>query len=137
MLGLLAVGLMGGACGDDRDRGGAERPRTAAEPAPTPGGTPRARGERARRGRQLVAQSGCLACHRFGDAGNDAPGPELSSVGERLPASVIARTLVNPTAPMPSFAALPARDRRAIVAYLVTLRGPDRAQGIRGENRRE
>ena len=60
-------------------------------------------------GKQVVAQSGCLACHKIGDNGNDGPGPELTNIGARLPEQAIARTLVNPTAPMPSFKALHGR----------------------------
>jgi menaquinol-cytochrome c reductase cytochrome b/c subunit len=55
------------------------------------------------RGRQVLAQSGCQACHKVGEDGNDGPGPPLTNVGSRLPAQAIARTLVNPTSPMPSF----------------------------------
>jgi len=54
-------------------------------------------------GKLVTAQSGCLACHKIGENGNDGPGPELTGVGETLPPSAIAQTLVNPTAPMPSF----------------------------------
>jgi menaquinol-cytochrome c reductase cytochrome b/c subunit len=57
-------------------------------------------------GKLVTAQSGCLACHKIGENGNGGPGPNLSKVGERLPREAIARTLVNPTAPMPSFAGL-------------------------------
>jgi quinol---cytochrome c reductase cytochrome c subunit, bacillus type len=57
-------------------------------------------------GKLVTAQSGCLACHKIGENGNGGPGPNLSKIGERLPREAIARTLVNPTAPMPSFAGL-------------------------------
>ena len=124
---LAAAALTLSACGADDERGPvAPAPKTSE--APTANRTPPARDERTRRGRHLVAQAGCLACHQLGRAGNDGPGPELSSIGARLPASAIARSLVAPTAPMPSFADLPRADRAAIVAYLVTLRGPDRGE---------
>lgn len=58
------------------------------------------------KGGQVVAQSGCLACHKIGENGNDGPGPELTDIGARLPSQAIERTLVNPTAPMPSFQSL-------------------------------
>ncbi len=58
------------------------------------------------KGGQVVAQSGCLACHKIGENGNDGPGPELTDIGGRLPLPAIERTLVNPTAPMPSFESL-------------------------------
>jgi menaquinol-cytochrome c reductase cytochrome b/c subunit len=78
------------------------------------------------KGKQVVAQSGCLACHKIGENGNDGPGPHLTDVADRLPSQAIARTLVNPTAPMPSFASLEksAPDKfKALVTYLSQLRG--------------
>jgi menaquinol-cytochrome c reductase cytochrome b/c subunit len=69
-------------------------------------------------GKQVVAQSGCLACHKIGDNGNAGPGPNLTHIGSRIPRQGIARTLVNPTAPMPSFKNLPAKKFAAIVNFL-------------------
>jgi ubiquinol-cytochrome c reductase cytochrome b subunit/menaquinol-cytochrome c reductase cytochrome b/c subunit len=57
-------------------------------------------------GKAVAASSGCLGCHRIGENGNSGPGPPLTNVGERLPRQAIARTLVNPTAPMPSYSRL-------------------------------
>jgi ubiquinol-cytochrome c reductase cytochrome b subunit/menaquinol-cytochrome c reductase cytochrome b/c subunit len=57
-------------------------------------------------GELVVGQSGCEACHKIGDNGNDGPGPNLTNIGSQLPAAAIASTLRNPTAPMPSFKAL-------------------------------
>ena len=37
-------------------------------------------------GKQVVAQSGCLACHKIGENGNGGPGPTLTEIGARLPA---------------------------------------------------
>jgi quinol---cytochrome c reductase cytochrome c subunit, bacillus type len=73
-------------------------------------------------GQQVASQSGCGACHRFGEAGNSGPGPELTKIGERLPREAIARTLRNPTAPMPSYADLPPKKFNALVDYLSALR---------------
>jgi ubiquinol-cytochrome c reductase cytochrome b subunit/menaquinol-cytochrome c reductase cytochrome b/c subunit len=73
-------------------------------------------------GKLGVAQSGCLSCHKIGENGNDGPGPNLSHIGARLPRQGIARTLVNPTAPMPSFKNLPAKKFNAIVAFLSQLK---------------
>ena len=77
------------------------------------------------KGKLVAAQSGCLACHKIGHNGNDGPGPELSGIGARLPKEALARTLENPTAPMPSYAAL-RRDKPeqfdALVAFLAELR---------------
>jgi ubiquinol-cytochrome c reductase cytochrome b subunit/menaquinol-cytochrome c reductase cytochrome b/c subunit len=54
-------------------------------------------------GELVVGQSGCLACHVIGSNGNNGPGPPLTNIGSKLPPAAIASTLVNPTAPMPSF----------------------------------
>jgi ubiquinol-cytochrome c reductase cytochrome b subunit/menaquinol-cytochrome c reductase cytochrome b/c subunit len=76
-------------------------------------------------GKQVVAQSGCLACHKIGENGNDGPGPELTDIADRLPGPAIARTLVNPTAPMPSFSSLQQQEPEKfddMVAFLAQLR---------------
>lgn len=73
-------------------------------------------------GKKVVAQSGCLACHKIGDNGNAGPGPNLSNIASRLPRQGIARTLVNPTAPMPSFKNLPPKKFTAIVNFLAQLK---------------
>ena len=73
----------------------------------------------------MAAQSGCLACHKIGENGNDGPGPELTDIGGRLPKEAIARTLQNPTSPMPSYAALERDEPRqfnALVEFLSELR---------------
>jgi ubiquinol-cytochrome c reductase cytochrome b subunit/menaquinol-cytochrome c reductase cytochrome b/c subunit len=73
-------------------------------------------------GRAVAAQSGCLACHKFGEDGNDGPGPPLGEIADRLPSQAIARTLINPTAPMPSFKNLPPDKFKALVTFLSNLR---------------
>jgi len=73
-------------------------------------------------GRKVVAQSGCLACHKLGENGNNGPGPELTHIGSRIPRQGIARTLVNPTAPMPSFRHLPPKKFEAVVDFLSQLK---------------
>jgi menaquinol-cytochrome c reductase cytochrome b/c subunit len=73
-------------------------------------------------GRLVVAQSGCEACHVIGENGNAGPGPVLTHVGARLPRDAIARTLVNPTAPMPSFKNLPPKKFNAVVNFLEALK---------------
>jgi menaquinol-cytochrome c reductase cytochrome b/c subunit len=54
------------------------------------------------RGKEVTASAGCLACHKIGENGGTL-GPNLTEVGDRLGRDAIARTLVNPTSPMPSF----------------------------------
>jgi ubiquinol-cytochrome c reductase cytochrome b subunit/menaquinol-cytochrome c reductase cytochrome b/c subunit len=62
------------------------------------------------RGKEVAAASGCLGCHQFGENGNNGPGPNLTKIGARLPRQAIARTLINPTAPMPSYQSLQEAD---------------------------
>ena len=78
------------------------------------------------RGKNVMASSGCLGCHRVGENGNAGPGPDLTDVGTKLPRAAIARTLINPTAPMPSFSNLKEQDPKqfnALVDYLGSLKG--------------
>jgi menaquinol-cytochrome c reductase cytochrome b/c subunit len=60
-------------------------------------------------GKEVVGDSGCLACHVIGTNGNNGPGPVLTHIGSTLPAQAIASTLRNPTPPMPSFRGLAAQ----------------------------
>jgi menaquinol-cytochrome c reductase cytochrome b/c subunit len=74
-------------------------------------------------GKEVTASSGCLGCHKIGENGNTL-GPPLTKVGERLGPDAIARTLVNPTAPMPSYASLrenKPEQFRQLVDYLSSL----------------
>jgi menaquinol-cytochrome c reductase cytochrome b/c subunit len=72
-------------------------------------------------GEVVVGQSGCLACHKIGDNGNDGPGPNLTHVGKIGLPGGIASTLRNPTAPMPSFKNLPAQKFKDLVGFLSLL----------------
>jgi hypothetical protein len=74
-------------------------------------------------GKLVVAQSGCLACHKIGENGNDGPGPHLTDIGDKLPKAALRRTLDNPTAPMPSFRGLPEEKKAALVDFLSQLKG--------------
>jgi menaquinol-cytochrome c reductase cytochrome b/c subunit len=79
-------------------------------------------------GKQVAAQSGCLACHAIGHNGNAGPGPDLTDIADRLPAAGIERTLINPTAPMPSFASLQENEPEKfanLVAFLGRLKSGD------------
>jgi menaquinol-cytochrome c reductase cytochrome b/c subunit len=73
-------------------------------------------------GKVIVAARGCLGCHKIGENGNDGPGPQLTHIASRLPRQGIARTLVNPTAPMPSYKNLPPKQFEAIVNFLSQLK---------------
>jgi len=79
-------------------------------------------------GKLVAAQSGCLACHKIGENGNDGPGPELTNIGSVLAEGAILRTLENPTPPMPSYRDLPEEKKAALVDFLAQLKGePDEA----------
>jgi cytochrome c551/c552 len=56
-------------------------------------------------GKEVMASSGCLGCHKVGENGNTL-GPNLTHIGDKLGRDAIARTLVNPTSPMPSYKTL-------------------------------
>ena len=60
-------------------------------------------------GKLVVAQSGCLACHKLGDNGNAGPGPDLTHIGARIPRNAILRSLEAGPGIMPSFQDLPRR----------------------------
>jgi len=73
-------------------------------------------------GRLVAAQSGCLACHRFGNDGNRGPGPNLTHVGARLSSAEIRRALIDPGGIMPPYRDLPGQKLDALVAFLAALR---------------
>lgn len=77
---------------------------------------------RFRSGSYVAAAVGCLACHRIASNGNDGPGPDLTSVGSRLPSAAIGEVLRRPPAPMPSFAKLPKRRLEDLTFFLARLR---------------
>ena len=74
-------------------------------------------------GKLVMAQSGCLACHKVGENGNDGPGPELTDIGDKLLPGAIQRTLENPTAPMPSYRELDPKKKQELVKFLSQLKG--------------
>jgi menaquinol-cytochrome c reductase cytochrome b/c subunit len=78
-------------------------------------------------GKLVAAQSGCLACHKIGENGNDGPGPELTEIGNTLSKAALERTLENPTAPMPSYRGLDAEKKAALVDFLAQLKGEEGA----------
>jgi ubiquinol-cytochrome c reductase cytochrome b subunit/menaquinol-cytochrome c reductase cytochrome b/c subunit len=77
-------------------------------------------------GKQVMAASGCLGCHRVGDNGNSGPGPDLTEIGKKLPPQAIKRTLENPTSPMPSYRKLEQQNPKQfndLVNFLASLKG--------------
>jgi menaquinol-cytochrome c reductase cytochrome b/c subunit len=76
------------------------------------------------RGKQVVASSGCLGCHKIGHNGNTL-GPSLTHIGETLGRDAIARTLINPTSPMPSYRSLQQQEPKQftqLIQYLSSLK---------------
>ena len=73
-------------------------------------------------GKEVAAQSGCGACHKIGENGNNGPGPELTEIGNRLPRAAIARSLEVGPSIMPSYAGLPQKKFDALTEYLASLR---------------
>jgi menaquinol-cytochrome c reductase cytochrome b/c subunit len=72
-------------------------------------------------GKEVVAQSGCLACHKLGENGNDGPGPELTHIGARVPRNAIARSLEVGPGIMPSYSGLSPQKKAALTAYIASL----------------
>jgi menaquinol-cytochrome c reductase cytochrome b/c subunit len=72
-------------------------------------------------GKEVVAQSGCLACHKLGDNGNDGPGPELTEIGARIPRAAIQRSIQVGPGIMPSYAGLSQQKQQALTAFLASL----------------
>jgi mono/diheme cytochrome c family protein len=85
-------------------------------------------------GKLVAAQSGCLACHKIGENGNDGPGPHLTDIGNTLQPAAILRTLENPTAPMPSYSGLPQQKKDDLVAFLSQLKGEPEGDDGRGRD---
>jgi len=77
------------------------------------------------RGKDVAASSGCLGCHKIGENGNSGPGPQLTKIGARLPRQAIARTLINPTPPMPTYSKLKQQNPKQfnqLVDFLASLK---------------
>jgi hypothetical protein len=77
------------------------------------------------KGQEVTASSGCLGCHKIGENGNTL-GPNLTDVGSRLGKDAIARTLVNPTPPMPPYRQMQQDNPQQfnqLVEYVASLKG--------------
>ena len=76
-------------------------------------------------GKEITASAGCLGCHKIGENGNTL-GPNLTSIGARLGKDAIARTLVNPTPPMPNYSRMRTEHPKQfnqLLEYVASLRG--------------
>jgi menaquinol-cytochrome c reductase cytochrome b/c subunit len=72
-------------------------------------------------GKEVAAQSGCLACHTFGENGN-ALAPDLTHVGAKLPAPAIERTVRVGPSFMPPYEDLPPDKFRDLIDFLSSLK---------------
>jgi menaquinol-cytochrome c reductase cytochrome b/c subunit len=78
-------------------------------------------------GKEITASAGCLGCHKIGENGNTL-GPDLTDVGDRLGPDAIARTLVNPTSPMPPYTQLQQENPEQfdkLVEYVASLKSEE------------
>ena len=72
-------------------------------------------------GSEIVAGSGCLACHKLGENGNNGPGPELTHIGARIPRAAIIRSIEIGPSIMPSFRELPQKKLNELADFLSSL----------------
>ena len=72
-------------------------------------------------GKEVVAQSGCLACHKLGENGNNGPGPELTHIGSRIPQAAIIRSLQIGPGIMPAYKDLTPKKQADVAAFLSSL----------------
>jgi menaquinol-cytochrome c reductase cytochrome b/c subunit len=69
-------------------------------------------------GKEVVAQSGCLSCHKLEENGNNGPGPELTHIGGRIPRAAIIRSLEIGPGIMPSYKDLPQKKLNDVADFL-------------------
>jgi menaquinol-cytochrome c reductase cytochrome b/c subunit len=73
-------------------------------------------------GKEIVAQSGCLACHAIGENGaHGGLGPDLTEIGTRIPRAAIKQSVEIGPGIMPSFRGLGEEDLNAVADYLASL----------------
>src|SRR6187200_872614 len=72
-------------------------------------------------GKEVVAGSGCLACHKLGENGNNGPGPELTHIAARIPRAAILRSVEIGPGIMPSFRDLPPKKLNELADFLSSL----------------
>ena len=73
------------------------------------------------KGKEVVAGSGCLACHKLGENGNNGPGPELTHIAARIPRAAIVRSVEIGPGIMPSFRDLPPQKIEQLADFLSSL----------------
>jgi quinol-cytochrome oxidoreductase complex cytochrome b subunit len=72
-------------------------------------------------GKQVVAQSGCLACHKLGENGNHGPGPDLTHIAQNIPRAAIIRSVEIGPGIMPSYRDLPPKKINQLADFLSSL----------------
>ena len=72
-------------------------------------------------GAEIVAQSGCLACHKLGENGNNGPGPELTHIAQNIPRAAIIRSVEIGPGIMPSYRDLPEKKKQELADFLSSL----------------
>jgi mono/diheme cytochrome c family protein len=73
-------------------------------------------------GRQIVAQSGCLACHAIGENGSHGGlGPDLTEIGSMVPRLAIKRSVAVGPGIMPAYEDLGEKKLNQVADYLASL----------------
>jgi menaquinol-cytochrome c reductase cytochrome b/c subunit len=72
-------------------------------------------------GKEIVAQSGCLACHKLGENGNNGPGPNLTHIAQNIPRAAIIRSVQIGPGIMPSYRDLPPEKIQQLADFLSSL----------------
>ena len=72
-------------------------------------------------GKDVVAQAGCLACHKLGENGNHGPGPDLTHIAQNIPRAAIIRSVEIGPGIMPSYRDLPPKKINALADFLSSL----------------
>ena len=73
-------------------------------------------------GKEVIARSGCLACHQIGASGNRALATNLTHIGSRLSRREILRSLRGGPSIMPSFESLGDQKLNEVADFLSQLR---------------
>jgi quinol-cytochrome oxidoreductase complex cytochrome b subunit len=73
-------------------------------------------------GKQIVAQSGCLACHAIGENGSHGGlGPDLTEIGSMVPRLAIKRSVAVGPGIMPAYEGLGEKKLNQVADYLASL----------------
>ncbi|HNH87090.1 MAG TPA: c-type cytochrome, partial [Solirubrobacterales bacterium] len=78
------------------------------------------------KGKAIVAESGCLACHAIGENGaHGGLGPDLTDIGSKIPKEAIKRSVAVGPGIMPSFQGLGEENLNEVADYLASLDGEE------------